>query len=52
MAEVDAGEEVVLRAGGVDSAIFEQETVGDAGKDFFDVVGDHHEGRGFRSRGE
>jgi hypothetical protein len=46
--EVGAGEDVALQAGGVDLAVFEQEAVGDAGEDFFDVMGDHDEGRGVR----
>ena len=42
----------MLRAGGEDAAVFEEEAVGDGGEDFLDVMGDHDEGRGLRPGGE
>lgn len=51
-AEVGAVEDVMLRAGGEDAAVIEEEAVGDGGEDFLDVVGDHDERRALRPGGE
>ena len=42
----------MLRAGGEDAAVFEEETVGDGGEDFLDMVGDHDERGALRPGGE